>query len=76
MLSDFLLLESYYGDGQSAQFIEDFLDRYGQAAFAQALMAGQIMRRRVMMGPDQGRWLVSLTEKGRSEAGLSASRGT
>jgi hypothetical protein len=74
MLSDFLLLEIYYGSGSAALFFEDMSSRYGIPAIQKALRRGELMARQVLLGPDSGRWLVTLTDKGRKGAHLADAR--
>ncbi len=66
MLSDLLLLEIYYGSGAAALYFEDLSERYGASAIRRAMRKGEIMARQVLLGPDSGRWLVALTDKGRA----------
>jgi hypothetical protein len=66
MLSDLLLLEIYYGSGAAALYFEDLSSRYSTSAIQKALRKGEIMARQVLLGPDSGRWLVALTDKGRA----------
>lgn len=68
MLSDLLILESYYGHPACAQFFDDVTRQYGTRAVRQALRDGDIAARPVLVGPDSGRLLVELTEKGREAA--------
>lgn len=68
MLFDFLLLEIYYDAPETARFYEELTHKYGGAAVVRALGAGYVASRRVLLGPDRGRLVVWLTEKGRSEA--------
>ena len=69
MLSDLLQLEVYYGTPEAAQFFEDLSRRYGPAMVRKALRAGEITGRRLHCGPDCGRRLFWLTEKGRARTG-------
>jgi hypothetical protein len=69
MLSDLLILEIYYGHPSCAQFFEDMARKYGLEAMRKALRAGEITVRPVALGPDSGRMLVGLTDKGRQAAG-------
>lgn len=68
MLSDLLILEIYYGHPACGQFFEDITRRYGVEAVRKALRAGEIAARPVIVGPDSGRLLVGLTDKGREAA--------
>lgn len=69
MLSDLLMLEAYYGSPGAAQFFEDLSRRYGPAIVRKALEAGEITGRRIHCGPDCGRQMFWLTDKGRAQAG-------
>jgi hypothetical protein len=69
MLSDLLILEIYYGHPSCAQFFEDMARKYGVAAVRKALREGEIVARPVVVGPDSGRLLLGLTDKGRQAAG-------
>jgi hypothetical protein len=71
MLSDLLLLEMYYGSGSAALFFEDVSLRYGAPVLQKALRAGELATRQVLLGPDAGRWLITLTDKGRTGAGIA-----
>jgi hypothetical protein len=68
MLSDLLLLEIYYGSGSAALYFEEMSERYGIPAIQKALRKGEVITRKVLLGPDTGRWLVTLTDKGRLNA--------
>jgi hypothetical protein len=68
MLSDFLVLERYYDAPETALFYEELSQRYGVNAIKKALQAGYLMTRRVMYGPDCGRVMFWLSEKGREKA--------
>lgn len=70
MLSDFLLLDSYYEGPNAAQFYEDLSAKYGMEPIKRALAAGHIICKRINCGPDTGRWLFYLSEKGRYSAGV------
>jgi hypothetical protein len=65
MLSDLLILEAYYGHPSCAEFFEDLARRYGVETVRRALRAGEIITKPVIVGPDSGRLLVGLTDKGR-----------
>lgn len=69
MLSDFIMLEAYYGP-PAAVFFEDLSRRYGAATIHGALGAGDLVARPVFLGPDKGRWIVGLSGRGRLKAGL------
>jgi hypothetical protein len=68
MLSDLLLLEIYYGSGEAALFFEEISARYGIPAIQKALHAGDLALRQVFLGPDSGRWIVTLSKHGRKRA--------
>ena len=68
MLSDLLILEAYYGHPSCAMFFEELSCKYGVDAIRRALEAGDITARPVVVGPDSGRLLVGLTDKGRQTA--------
>ena len=68
MLSDFLLMESYFERSETAQFFEDLSKRYGEGSVAKAVAAGDLIRRRIICGPDCGRWLFWLSDQGRAKA--------
>lgn len=69
MLSDLYILEHYYESPHAALFFEDLSRRYGGGAVEAALKAGHIAQRLITHGPQRGRMLLWLTEKGRREAG-------
>ena len=68
MLSDLLALEAYFGSAESALFFEDLSRQYSPRAIRRALQEGYITGRQVRCGPDCGRRLFWLTEKGRHRA--------
>jgi hypothetical protein len=68
MLYDFLLLELYYGQSSAGLFFEDLSLRYGVPAIEGAVAAGDIAMRKILMGPDEGRFLSWLTDQGRGKA--------
>jgi hypothetical protein len=72
MLSDFLMLEAFYGPPSAALFLEELSKRYGLPAIRKALRAGEIVAKPVLCGPDCGRWLLGLTDKGRAAAHAGA----
>jgi hypothetical protein len=69
MLSDFLLLETYYDAPDTVQIYEDLAGKYGRAVVARAVEAGYIMAspaRCIGWGTSSLRcWL---TDKGRKQA--------
>lgn len=68
ILSDFLTLEVYFSNEESARFFEDVSTRYGAAPLAKCIVAGELVCRRIHIGPDAGRALLWLTDKGRMRA--------
>lgn len=72
MLSDLLLLETYYESQNSVQFLEDLSRRYGPEAIRRAVSAGEVICRRVNCGPECGRFLLRLSDKGRRRAEMAA----
>ena len=68
MLSDFLLLETYYEGPETVRFYEDLAERYGIAPVKKALAAGHLIQRRIVCGPDCGRLIFRLSDKGRRRA--------
>ncbi len=69
MLSDLMLLEIYYGSGAAALYLEELSLRYGAPAIQKAMRAGEIITRKILLGPDCGRLLVALTDKGLNRDG-------
>jgi hypothetical protein len=69
MLSDLLILELYYDHPACAFFFEDMTRQYGVETVRKALRAGNIIARPIVVGPDSGRILLGLTDKGRQAAG-------
>lgn len=68
MLSDFLLLETYFEGPETVQFYEDLSRRYGAKAVAMAERAGDLIKRPVMCGPFCGKQMVWLSAQGRQKA--------
>ena len=68
MLSDFLLLESYYGPQHAALFFEDLNQRYDRTDIFRGEHAGDLVKRRVLCGANAGRDLYWLSEQGRKKA--------
>ncbi len=68
MLSDFLSLEQFYGVNDSAFYIEDLLRRYDLDSVRVALDSGLLIKKKICIGPDCGREMCWLSEKGREEA--------
>ncbi len=67
MLSDFLTLEIYFGHDASAQFFEDLAKRYGKKSIEKAVQTGDLIQKKIAIGPDAGRDLIWLSEKGRQK---------
>lgn len=68
ILSDFLTLESYFSSEESARFFEDISQKYGTEPLKKCIESGEIICRKVYIGPDQGRVMLFLSDKGRSKA--------
>lgn len=68
MLSDFLLLETYFEGPDTIQFYEDLSKRYGRASVDMAERAGFIKLRPVLCGPYCGKKMVWLSDSGRAQA--------
>lgn len=68
ILSDFLTLESYFSNDESSQMFEDCTQKYGIETIQRYIKAGALACRKIYIGPDAGRLIVSLSEKGRELA--------
>lgn len=68
MLNDFLSLENMFGPQGAVVFIDDLLARYDVEDVTNALEEGLVERRMICIGPDCGRCVCYLTEKGRQIA--------
>ena len=68
ILSDFLTLETYFSSEESAQFFEECSQKYGIAPVQKCIKAGELYAKRIEIGPDTGRTLLFLSEKGRTKA--------
>lgn len=68
MLSDFLMLEVYFGHQNSALYFEDLVKRYGKKPIERAIESGDLKTRTLYFGSDKGKTLAWLTEQGRSKA--------
>lgn len=68
MLSDFLMLEEFFGKRAGAQFFEDVSRHYDAASLKKALLSGDVVWRRITCGPDSGRLLLWLSQQGRKKA--------
>ncbi|MGH1399224.1 MAG: hypothetical protein ACRBCT_08435 [Alphaproteobacteria bacterium] len=65
ILSDLLTLELYFSSVESALFFEESVRKYGHETVKKCITAGEIVARKIYIGPDAGRTLLCLTEKGR-----------
>ena len=68
MLSDFLTLELYFGSEASALYFEELSRKYSPQRILDALHAGDVHCRRLVLGPEAGRSIYWLTEQGRRKA--------
>ena len=68
MLNDFLLLEMYFDQTQSAQYIEDVIRKYGRDPVRAAIRKGHLKLRTLMFGPEKGKTVCYLSEQGRNLA--------
>ena len=68
MISDFLLLEMYYGPADAAQYFEEVVHKHGMASIEKARACGHIVMREISVGPDRGRVMCWLSEVGREKA--------
>lgn len=68
MLNDFLELESFYGRRSAALYIDEAFKNYGEDKVEQAVNEGFLETRIICIGPDCGRILCWLTQKGRQLA--------
>ncbi len=69
IVSDFYMLESFYGAPHAVQFYEDIARQYGVEPVRQAIRAGDVAFKKISCGPNAGRLLLWLSEQGRSKAG-------
>lgn len=67
MLSDFLTLEIYFGHESSAQFFEDLSRRHSPQKIYSAVKKGDLIRKTICIGPDEGRELFWLSAQGREK---------
>lgn len=65
MITDFQMLEDYFGRTHAVQTYEDIARYYGGEAIQRAISAGYIAGKTILCGPDRGRCILWLTEKGR-----------
>lgn len=70
ILSDFLTLEVYFANDESAQFFEECSEKYGIKPIRKCIAAGELACRKIYIGPDAGRMLLWLTAKGRQNASM------
>lgn len=68
MLKELYLLESFYGQAGYTAFLSDLSNKFGLTKVKTALERGDMLAKPVHVGPDQGRYLISLTEQGRNKA--------
>lgn len=71
MLQDFLTLESFYGLGGGALFMDEVMQHYGVDRVRCAVESGFLLQRVICVGPDCGRCLCWLSEEGRRVAGIN-----
>lgn len=72
MLSDILSLESLFSKEGRAIFMDELIAHYGRDSVVDALKLGHIETRRIYVGPDLGRDLCCLSDKGRFVAQQSS----
>ncbi len=68
ILSDFLTLETYFSSQESAQMFEDCVQKYGAGLVKKYISSGALAYRKIHIGPDKGKSLIWLTQKGRKIA--------
>ena len=68
ILSDFLTLESYFSNEESVHFFEEVSHRYGIKPIEKCIAAGELICKKIHIGPDKGRHMLFLSEKGRLKA--------
>ena len=73
ILSDFLTLEVYFSNSESAQFFEECSQKYGAEPVKTCIKKGELACRQILIGPDAGKNLLWLTDKGREKANLQIS---
>jgi hypothetical protein len=71
MLSELYALETFYGSEAAAQFFSKLSKKYGVEPVTKAIHDGLLAIRSIQLGPDAGKTLLYLTEKGRSQASMS-----
>lgn len=67
ILSDFLTLEVYFSHEESARFFEDMSMRYGVRPIEKCIKAGDLICKKIQIGPDKGRHMLWLSDKGRAK---------
>lgn len=68
MLHDFLILEYYFGSVESAQNLEEVLQKYGKTRIKKAIHDGHLQVRQGQFDSQKRHAFCSLTERGRLEA--------
>ncbi len=68
MLSDFLTLEAYFGSESAALYFEELSQKYNTGRIWEAVQRGDLHCREIRLGPEKGRWIYWLSEKGRGKA--------
>ena len=72
ILSDFLTLEVYFDNQESAQFFEECSQKYGSELLRKYIDGGELACRKIHIGPDTGKSLLWLTQKGREKASIAS----
>ncbi len=65
ILADLLTLELYFSSVESVLFFEECTRKYGMDSVKKCIAAEELAARKIYIGPDAGRTLLCLTEKGR-----------
>ena len=65
MLEDLFSLEKLFGEEGAALFLEDVMRRYDEMVIEREIQNGHIIKRTINIGPDSGRALCWLSDKGR-----------
>jgi hypothetical protein len=68
MIQDFLALENMYEQNEATLYMDEVLQNYDTKEFTSAVTHGFLETRTVCIGPNCGRVLCWLTEKGRCKA--------
>lgn len=68
MINDLYELEELYGRAEGALYVDEMLVNYNEQVLTSALEQGLLETRTVCIGPNCGRILCWLTEKGRCKA--------